>query len=86
MKNLDLKTKGIKIIFRVISIIVIIIGLGFSYLIAQLEDAPGVILIGSTLTLVCASFIYGFGEIIIEFKKNNAILFDVYSELKNKNK
>ena len=70
----------IKIVYRSIAIIVFVIGMLFSYLIADLEDAPGVIFIGLAVCLTTAFVIYGLGEVIIYLKKNNALL----SELNNK--
>lgn len=84
MKDLNKEIKIIKIIFRVISILVIVIGLFFSYLVAELDDAPGFIIIGTTFTLACALLLYGFGEIIISLKQNSLILSEINKKLKNK--
>lgn len=86
MKDLNKEIRLIKTVFRIICILVIITGLGFSYLIAELDDAPGIILIGTVFTLTCASFIYGFSEIITGLKKNNELLSSIYNDLKSKNK
>ena len=80
MKNFINSNSFIKTVYSSVAIIVFIIGMLFSYLIADLEDAPGVIFIGLAVCLTIASVIYGLGEIIIYLKKNNALL----SELNNK--
>ena len=53
----------------------------FSYLIADFEDAPGVIFIGLAVCLTIASVIYGLGEIIIYLKKNNTLLSEINNKL-----
>jgi hypothetical protein len=84
MKSPDKNIKTLKIIFRTIAVIVLIIGLSFSYLIAKLEDAPGIVLIGTAITLVGASLVYGIGEIIAQLKKNSRLLSDIQKELTKK--
>lgn len=56
--------KLIRIGYWVATIIIIIVGLSFSYLIAKFDDAPGVVLIGGTMTLICGAVVFGIGEII----------------------
>lgn len=78
--------KLIKIVFRTISVLVLLVGLFFSYMIAEFDDAPGIVIIGSTITFVISSFVYGFSELIIGINKNNILLTDIHKELINKKK
>jgi hypothetical protein len=55
----------------VVPILVIIVGLGFGYLIALEEDAPGVIFLVGTISLACATLIYGLGELIVSKNHQN---------------
>lgn len=86
MNDLSKKTKIIKIIYVSISIIIMLVGLFFSFLIAELDDAPGFVIFGTTITLVGASVIYGIGEIIIQLNQNNNMILDIHKELMNSKK
>ena len=77
MKNIKKEIIIVKIVFRGVAIITLIVGLLFSYISAELDDAPGIIIIGTTATLTTASFVFGIGEIIIQLKRNNSILRDI---------
>lgn len=81
MKN-ETEKKLIRLIFIGITLVIIVIGFGFSYLIADLNDAPGVILIGTTITLTATAAIYALGEIVISQKRNTALLIEINNNLK----
>jgi len=74
MTELTKEMKVTKFLYISVAIIIMIVGLSFSYLLALLEDAPGLVFIGGTITLLGAYIVYGIGEIIIELKKNNELL------------
>jgi hypothetical protein len=78
--------KKIKIqnVYQVVSIIIFVIGLFFTYLIAELDDAPGFIFFGTAVTTGFCLFLYGFGSLIELTKNNNKLLADIYKEVKNK--
>lgn len=79
MKNLKIKN-----IYQIVSIIIFVIGLFFTYLIAEMDDAPGFIFFGTAVTTGCCLFLFGFGSLLNEVETNNKILIDIYKELKNK--
>jgi hypothetical protein len=69
-----MKERYIEIIFIGVPILVILVGFFFSYLIAELNDAPGFVIIGCTVTLAGAVVIFGIGKLLILTKKNNELL------------
>jgi hypothetical protein len=79
MKNLKIRN-----IYQVVAIIIFVIGLLFTYLIAEIEDAPGFIFLGTAVTTGCCLFLFGFGSLINTIETNNKILADIYKELKSK--
>lgn len=76
--------KIMKTVSITISILGLLVGFFFSFLIASLNDAPGFVMLGGTITLVGVAFIYGLGEILIQLKKNNEILLSIQNELTKK--
>lgn len=78
MKNINLN------IYQILAFIILVVGLFFSYLVAELDDAPGFIIIGSAVVLGGTSILFGVGEIIKYLKVNNQILTDINSKLNNK--
>jgi hypothetical protein len=81
MNNLDKEARLIKIFYRGIAIVVIVIGAFFSFLIARFNNAPGFVLLGTAAALGVAALLYGVGEMIILLKKNNALLSDMNDKL-----
>lgn len=79
MKNIKIKN-----IYQMVSIIIFVIGLIFTYIIAEIDDAPGFIFLGTALTTGCCLFLFGFGSLINIIETNNKILTDIYKKLKNK--
>lgn len=73
-----------KNVYRTLAIIIFVIGLLFSYIIAETNDAPGFIIFGSGATTLFCALLFGLGELIDTFKSNNKILAGIYEELKNK--
>ena len=80
MKKLNIN----KAFFVVISII-FLVGLLFAYLIADIEDAPGFILLGFSVTTLACMMSYVLVCILDELRKNNELLNNIYNELKIKN-
>lgn len=78
------KNIKIKNVYQVVSIIIFVIGVGFTYLIAEIDDAPGFIFLGTAITTGCCLFLFGFGSLINMIETNNKILTDIYKELINK--
>ncbi len=78
------RVKYIKIVYRAITIISFVVGIMFSYLIAELDDAPGVIIIGTSISLVFSAIVYGIGELVVENINKNIILNNIYNKLNNK--
>jgi uncharacterized membrane protein len=74
-----------KNIYQVVSLILFLIGLFFTYLIAETDDAPGFIIIGSAVVGGACLLLFGLGSLIELIKSNNKILMDIYNEIKNKN-
>lgn len=81
MDNANKEIKRIKYFFRGIAILVTCIGAFFSFLIAKLHDAPGFVLLGTAAALGVSSVIFGLCEIIIQLKKNNALLSNIHDKL-----
>ena len=75
---------NVKNIYQIVSIIIFLIGVCFTYLIAQLDDAPGFIFVGLAITSGSCLFLYGIGSLIDLIKNNNKILTNIYDEIKNK--
>jgi uncharacterized protein YacL len=70
--------------YQVLAIILFIIGLLFSYLVAEFDDAPGFIFFGTAVSALLCSILFGFGTLIDMTNKNNEILNHIYKEIKNK--
>jgi uncharacterized membrane protein YoaK (UPF0700 family) len=79
-----MKKIQIKNIYQIIAIIVFVVGLVFTYLIAELNDAPGFIFFGTAANIFCCSLLFGLGKLIDNAKNNNKILSDIYKEVKTK--
>ncbi len=79
-----MKNYKIENIYQVASIIIFVIGLCFTYLIAESEDAPGFIFLGTAVVTGFCLFLFGFGRLIKAIETNNKILIDIHNELKNK--
>ena len=58
------------------------VGLLFTYIIAEIDDAPGFIFLGTAVTTLFCSILFGIGELINIAKSNNKILSDIYKEIK----
>lgn len=80
-----MKKLKIENIYQVASLIIFVIGLIFTYLIAEIDDAPGFIFLGTAVTAGCCLLLFGLGSLINRVETNNKILTDIYKELKNKN-
>ncbi|WP_423363742.1 hypothetical protein [Mycoplasma sp. P36-A1] len=65
MNNLNKRIKLTKYVYMFITTLIVVVGVFFSYLIAELNDAPGVIILGTTLSLGFAAAVYGIGEILL---------------------
>lgn len=76
-----IKKFNIKKLYQISSILIFIIGLFFTYLIAELNDAPGFIIFGSAINIGCSLLIYGLGTLIELSKENNKILEDIYKNI-----
>lgn len=70
MNNIIKQIKKINI-YKVGAIIVFIIIIGFSYLVGDLEDAPGIIVLGTAFSIFSFLILYGLGVLIDEIKNNN---------------
>ncbi|AMC94533.1 hypothetical protein AOC36_11285 [Erysipelothrix larvae] len=75
------RMKTIRIIFLTFAFIVLIVGLFFSYLIAQLEDAPGVVILGSAVSLFGFAILWGLGELIAATMHNSEMLMELKDTL-----
>ena len=71
--------------YQVVAIALFVVGLFFSYFIAELDDAPGFIIFGTAVTTTFCMLLFGLGDLININNKNNKILDDLYQGLK-KNK
>jgi hypothetical protein len=74
----------IKNVYQLVAIFVFLIGLCFTYIIAEVEDAPGFIFIGTAANILACSLLFGLGELINTIKINNEMLTDIYKEIKSK--
>ncbi|MDD2180949.1 MAG: hypothetical protein PHW32_01115 [Bacilli bacterium] len=79
MKNLKINN-----IYQLVSIIIFLIGLLFTYLVAEIDDAPGFLFVGTAITTGCCLCLYGLGSLIDKFETNNKLLANIFEELKNK--
>lgn len=75
-----------KNIYQLASIIIFVIGMFFTYLIAELDDAPGFIFLGTAIVTGSCLFLFGIGSLIELTKTNNKILSDINRKLENKSK
>ncbi|MDD2518781.1 MAG: hypothetical protein PHI05_01080 [Bacilli bacterium] len=73
-----------KNIYKLVSIILFIFGLAFSYFVAEIDDAPGFIFVGTAVTTLFCLILFGIGELIESIKNNNVLLENIHKELKNK--
>lgn len=80
MKKIEIKN-----IYQVFAIILFIGGVLFSYLIAELGDAPGFIFFGTGITTFCCLLLYGLGDLISISQSNNKVLNDIYKKQKKGN-
>jgi hypothetical protein len=78
MMNFD---KLIKVVFRGIALSTIAVGTFFSFLIAKLEDAPGIIFIGVLSSFIIALILFGLCEIIIQIIRTNKLLSELNEKL-----
>ena len=67
-----------------IAIITVGIGSAFSYMISIVEDAPGIVLVGTTVAFIAATLVFGIGEVIVQLKINGEILSDIRKKLYEK--
>jgi hypothetical protein len=81
-----MKKKQIKNIYHIVAVILFMVGLFFTYIIAEIDDAPGFIFLGTAITTLFCLLLFGLGSLIDVVKSNNEILTDIYKELKNKKK
>lgn len=79
-----MKSIKVKNTYQVVSIIIFVIGLFFTYLVAEIDDAPGFIFFGTAVTTGCCLFLFGLGSLIDKIEINNKILANIFEELKNK--
>lgn len=68
-------------IYQVVAFIILIVGVFFAYLIAELNDAPGFVIIGSAAILGASSILFGIGEIIKYLRLNNILLFNINDKI-----
>lgn len=69
-------------IYQVVSIIIFVVGLFFTYLIADLDDAPGFIFLGTVINTLACLLLFGLGNLIDLTRSNNEILKDIHKGLK----
>lgn len=79
-----MKKKLIKNVYQVASIIIFVIGIFFTYLIAELDDAPGFIFFGSGVSVLVCLLLFGLGSLIDITRSNNRVLTDIYEEIRKK--
>lgn len=74
--------KKMKNVYQAASIVLFIILLFFTYLVAEIDDAPGLIFLGTAVSTLFCLLLFGLGELIDLTKKNNEVMKDIYKELK----
>lgn len=71
-------------VYQVIAVVIAVIGIFFAYLAAELDDAPGVLIIGSAVVIGATSMLYGLGEMIKKTNDNNTLLIELLKNEKDK--
>jgi len=77
MKNLSIDKP-----FKILALLLFVIGLCFSYMVAEIDDAPGFIIFGFAGTCFGSFLIYGLGRLIEIQKESNSILKDIENKIK----
>ncbi len=73
-------------LYKISSILILIMGLIFTYFVADSEDAPGFIFLGTPVTIFLSLFLFELGNLIKYIELQNQLLLDIYKEIKNKMK
>ena len=73
-------------VYQIAAIVIFIIGLIFTFIVAQSDDAPGFIIFRTAFTTGCCLILYGLGSFLNIVKNNNKLLNDIYLEIKKNNK
>lgn len=80
MKKSQRSAQIIKLVFRGAAALLLVVGLGFSYLIAELNDAPGMMIFGPAFVLAGSAIVYGVGEVILLLRKNQQLLAEIHDK------
>jgi hypothetical protein len=69
-------------VYKVLSIIFFLIGIIMIYIIAETEDAPGLIIIGFSILGILSSLLFGLGQLIDISKENSKLLKEIINNRK----
>lgn len=78
-----MKQKKFNNFYQILAIILLIIGLIISYILAEIDDAPGLIIIGLLFFSFLSSVLYGLGTVINQQKINQEILTKMLKKINN---
>lgn len=78
------KKNIVRNVYHTTALVVFVIVLFFIYIIAETDDAPGLIIIGTAINALAGLFLYGLGSLIELTKMNNSMIKNIYEVLNKK--